>query len=81
MLTKAEAKGEARGKAEGKAEGLAEGTARGLVKSKTSDLLKVLNKRFGAGDHEARIEGASLEQLELWFDLALDAERLEDVFA
>ena len=76
MLTKAEAKGEARGKAEG----LAEGEARGLVKSKTSDLLKVLNKRFGAGDHEARIEGASLEQLELWFDRALDADRLDDVF-
>jgi hypothetical protein len=54
--------------------------AEGLAEGKTSDLLKVLNKRFGAGDHESRIEGASLEQLELWFDRALDADRLDDVF-
>lgn len=55
-------------KAEGKAEG--EGHA----------LCKVLTKRYGPGDYEARIKGASLEQLDLWLDRALDSDKLEDVF-
>jgi hypothetical protein len=44
-------------------------------------LIKVLTKRYGPGDYEARIKGASLEQLDLWLDRALDADNLEAVFA
>jgi hypothetical protein len=65
MLTKA--------KAEGKAEGEAEGEGKALI--------KVLTKRYGPGDYEARIKGASLEQLDLWLDRALDADNLDAVFA
>ena len=70
--------GRAEGKAEGKAEGLAEGKAEGLARS----LVRLLEHRFGplSPDIAARIAGAELETLERWFDAAIDAAALADVF-
>lgn len=41
-----------------------------------------LSKRFGALSAEmaAQIASASLEQIETWFDKAIDASKLDDVF-
>ena len=62
------------GRAEGKAEGKAEGLARSLV--------RLLEHRFGPlpQDLTAQITRAELETLERWFDAAIDAAALADVF-
>ncbi len=62
------------GRAEGKAEGKAEELARSLV--------RLLERRFGplSQDIAARIAGAELETIERWFDAAIDATALADVF-
>jgi Domain of unknown function (DUF4351) len=61
-----EARGEARGKAEGKAE----------------SLKRLLTRRFGplSAQTNAKIMAADLLQLDLWFDAAIDANSLDDVF-
>ena len=66
--------GRAEGEAKGKAEGKAEGEARSLV--------RLLERRFGplSPDITARIAGAELETIERWFDAAIDAVVLADVF-
>ncbi|MCG5531755.1 hypothetical protein LRD18_13005, partial [Halorhodospira halochloris] len=49
-----------------------------------SDLLRLIELRFGneAKKHYVeRIEQASLDQIEQWFDRAANATRIEDVFA
>jgi hypothetical protein len=45
-------------------------------------LQKLLAKRFGTIplDITARIANASLDQIEHWFDKAIDADTLTDVF-
>ena len=60
--------------AEGKQEGRQEGEALALQ--------KLLAKRFGVIPVEitAQIANASLEQIEQWFDTAIDASFLTDVF-
>ena len=65
-----EARGEARGEAKGKAEG------------EMLLLQKLLTKRFGAipAPITAQIASASLQDIERWFDLAIDANRLSDIF-
>ena len=67
------------GRAEGKAEGEAEGEAKGLARS----LVRLLERRFGllSQDITARIAGAELETIERWFDAAIDAAALADVFS
>ncbi|CAK0772356.1 DUF4351 domain-containing protein [Gammaproteobacteria bacterium] len=78
----------AEGRAEGRAEGLAEGLVKGLVKGrtkgmakglakgKTESLKRLLTRRFGALPDWAlqRIDGASLDQIDIWLDGLLDAE-------
>jgi len=61
-------------KAEGRAEGVAEGEAKSLI--------RLLERRFGSLSDvdRARIEGADLDQLDVWIDQVLDAESLNDVF-
>ena len=57
--------------------------AEGEAKGKTEALVRLLGKRFG--DIPPRIQqviaSAALEDLDRWFDRALDAESLEAVFA
>jgi hypothetical protein len=57
---------------------IAEGRQEGEILA----LQKLLAKRFGAIplDITARIANASLDQIEHWFDKAIDADTLTDVF-
>ena len=63
--------------------GMRKGLEQGLLHGKTAVLKRLLVRRFGElPEREARrLEAASSEELDLWSDRVLDAERLEDVFA
>jgi hypothetical protein len=56
--------------------------AQGMQKGEALALQRLLTKRFGTitSDVTARIAGASVEEIEAWFDRAIDADRLDDVF-
>ena len=73
-IAEGEIKGKQAGRQEGKQEGRQEGEALALQ--------KLLAKRFGVIPVEitAQIANASLEQIEQWFDTAIDAHLLTDVF-
>ncbi len=73
-IAEGEIKGEIKGKQAGRQEGKQEGEALALQ--------KLLAKRFGVIPVEitAQIANASLEQIEQWFDTAIDAHFLTDVF-
>jgi len=60
----------------------AEGERKGRQDGEVLSLQKLLAKRFGAIPVEvtAKIANASLETIEQWFDRAIDAKQLEDVF-
>jgi flagellar biosynthesis/type III secretory pathway protein FliH len=60
----------------------AEGEQKGRQEGEMLALQKLLAKRFGAIPTEvtAKIANASLETIEQWFDLAIDAKQLADVF-
>ncbi len=68
--------------AEGKQEGRQEGKQEGRQEGEALALQKLLAKRFGVIPVEitAQIANASLEQIEQWFDTAIDAHFLTDVF-
>ncbi|MCG5531685.1 Rpn family recombination-promoting nuclease/putative transposase, partial [Halorhodospira halochloris] len=56
----------------------------GRLESKASDLLRLIERKFGSQAkrlYKERVEKASLEQLDHWFDRAIDAARVENVFA
>jgi flagellar biosynthesis/type III secretory pathway protein FliH len=63
-----------KGRQEGRQEGRKEGEAHAL--------LRLLEKKFGALPQGARrrIADAEMESLLEWFDRAVTAERLEDIF-
>jgi len=60
-----------------------ESLQKGRKEGEAHALLRLLEKKFGPLPKGAqrRIAGAELERLLEWFDLAVTAERLEDVFA
>ena len=68
------AEGELKGKLEGKLEGKQEGEMLALQ--------RLLSKRFGALPVEITrlICNAPVETIERWFDLAIDAQQLSDIF-
>jgi predicted transposase/invertase (TIGR01784 family) len=76
----------AEGKQEGLQEGLQKGELKGLQEGKQQGemlaLQRLLAKRFGVISLEtvAMISQASLEDIERWFDRAIDANELSDVF-
>jgi flagellar biosynthesis/type III secretory pathway protein FliH len=72
------AEGELKGKQEGKLEGKLEGKQEGEMLA----LQRLLAKRFGAIPAEITrfIANAPLETIEKWFDLAIDAKQLSDIF-
>lgn len=55
------------------------GIEKGMQQGEALALQKLLTKRFGAipANIAVRIAAASLEQIESWFDLAIDAARLD----
>ena len=71
-----------RGRAEGRAEGREEGLQKGQVRALRGVLVRMLARRFGAVTDRARarIESATVDQLQQWTDRVLDAERVDDVF-
>jgi hypothetical protein len=78
-----EAQGRKRGKAEGLAEGEAKGLAEGEAKGKQDTLLKILRARGlpPGREDEARIRGcADGARLDRWFDRAITASALGEVF-
>jgi hypothetical protein len=60
----------------------AEGEAKGRVEQAARMLVRLLTRRFGAVPEavHARIDRASLEQLDIWSERVLDAATLDDVF-
>jgi flagellar biosynthesis/type III secretory pathway protein FliH len=68
--------------AEGKQEGLHEGKLQGLQQGEMLALQRLLAKRFGVIPMEtvSLISQAPLEDIERWFDRAIDATKLSDVF-
>jgi hypothetical protein len=58
------------------------GMQQGVQQGEALALRRLLAKRFGTVPSEisSRIASASREQIGLWFDQAIDAPRLEDVF-
>jgi hypothetical protein len=71
-----------KGRQEGLQKGLLKGRQEGRQEGEANALLRLLEKKFGALPKGAqrRIAGAEIERLSEWFDRALAAERLEDVF-
>ena len=67
---------------EGKLQGLQEGELNGLQKGEMLALQRLLAKRFGVIPMEtvALISQAPLEDIEKWFDRAIDAQKLSNVF-
>ncbi len=82
-IAEGELKGKQQGLQEGKQLGLQEGELNGLQKGEMLALQRLLAKRFGAIPMEtvALISQAPLEDIEKWFDCAIDAQHLSDVFA
>lgn len=62
--------------------GIEKGKLEGKLEGKSAALQQLLSRRFGplSSNLSARIAAASLEQVETWFDQAIEAKRLEDVF-
>ena len=56
--------------------------AEGVQKGEMLSLQKLLSKRFGPipSDITAKISAATLQDIERWFDRAIDASQLSDVF-
>ncbi|MBY4946184.1 Rpn family recombination-promoting nuclease/putative transposase [Cupriavidus respiraculi] len=64
-----------------KREGLDEGLKEGLKEGKATALRQLLSQRFGrlAPELEARIDGASVQQIDVWLGRVLRAETLHDI--
>jgi hypothetical protein len=73
---------EAQGVQKGIQQGMQQGMQQGEKKGEALALQRLLTKRFGQISNEmtALIADASTEQIEAWFDLAIDAAQIADVF-
>ena len=71
-----------KGLQQGLLQGMQQGVQQGLQQGETLALRRLLAKRFGAlpEDIATRIAAASLEQVETWFDRAIEAPSLHAVF-
>ncbi len=65
------------------AQGMQKGERKGVQKGEALALQRLLTKRFGTitPGITALIAAASVEEIEAWFDLAIDAIHMNDVFA
>jgi hypothetical protein len=72
----------AEGKQEGELKGKQEGELKGKQEGEMLALQRLIAKRFGAIPAETTrlIANAPLETIEKWFDLAIDAKQLSDIF-
>ena len=64
-------------------EARAAGRSEGKTEEAQRMLVRLLHRRFGtdSAEVEARLQGATLEQLEAWVDRIFDAESVEALFA
>ncbi|WP_395820169.1 hypothetical protein [Archangium minus] len=68
---------------QGLQQGLARGRQEGLIRGRTEDILRILTARGVHVDEEARLRiltCTDMAALDLWFDRALNATSLSDVF-
>ena len=63
--------------------GVQQGMQKGMQQGEATALQRLLAKRFGplSNEAKARIESASVAQIECWFDRAIDASTLDAVFS
>ena len=72
------------GLAQGREQGLEQGLEQGRREGEALLLLRLIERRFGAGakeQHEAQVKAADAETLVLWFERGLDASAVEDIFS
>ena len=71
-----------RGMQQGMQQGMERGMRQGRVEGRRALLERLLLRRFGPlpAEVDERLSGASAEDIEAWFDNALDAGTLGDVF-
>jgi flagellar biosynthesis/type III secretory pathway protein FliH len=81
-IAEGELKGKQQGLQQGKQEGKQEGLQEGKQQGEMLALQRLLAKRFGVIPVEivALISQAPLEDIERWFDRAIDAKALPEVF-
>ena len=67
----------------GMVQGLLQGRLEGEQTGEAKALCRLLQKRFGPlpEDRLTRLQTASVDELELWLDRALDADNLAGVFS
>ena len=68
---------------QGMVQGLMQGRLEGEQSGEAKALRRLLQKRFGplSDDVLTRLQAASIDELELWLDRALDADSLAGVFS
>ena len=66
----------------GMQQGMQQGIVQGVQQGEALALQRLLGKRFGIlpADIVARIASASRQEVEGWFDQAIDASRIDDIF-
>lgn len=64
-------------------QGLQQGKQEGRIEEARATLLRILTHRFGSitSGVRSRIQEASLERLETWIDLSLNAKSLSEIFS
>ena len=82
-VTSVEQIGIEKGMQQGMLQGLMQGRLEGEQSGEAKALRRLLEKRFGplSEDALARLQAASIDELELWLDRALDADSLAGVFS
>jgi hypothetical protein len=77
-----EAQGVQKGILQGMQQGMQQGVQQGVQQGEALALQKLLSRRFGVlpSGMTAQIAAASREQIESWFDRAIEAGQLSDVF-
>ncbi len=82
LLAKARLQGKEEGWREGWRKGWQEGWREGMQEGHVKFLCRLLNRRFGAIPSALlqKIQLASVEQIQAWFDVAIDATDLDTIF-
>jgi flagellar biosynthesis/type III secretory pathway protein FliH len=72
-----------KGLLQGMQQGMQQGLVQGRAEGEAYALHRLLQKRFGplSEDVLTRLQAASIDELELWLDRALDADSLAGVFS
>lgn len=82
ILAKGIMRGKAEGRAEGEAIGITKGEAKGRAEGEAKALMRLLTRRFKKVPKKVQklIATADIASLEKWFDRAIDADVLQQIF-